>query len=78
MMRKAKEDKLLTLSGVTCTAATAKAMLIRDCDGAEHWIPRSQTRDENPEDGGQTTISDKGDEGDLVITEWIATQKGMI
>lgn len=76
-MRVAKPDKLITLSGVICKATTDKAMLIVDCDGSEHWMPRSHIRDANPDDGGETTIKSKGDEGDIVITEWIAKQKGI-
>lgn len=77
MSRERKPDKLITLYGVRCKATTDLAVLIQDCDGSEHWMPRSHIREENPEDGGATTITAKGDEGDLVVTEWIAKQKGI-
>jgi hypothetical protein len=77
MTRQRPPDKLITLTDVVCKATTQKALLIVDCDGSENWIPRSHIKKANDEDGCQTTIYEKGDEGDLVITEWIAKQKGI-
>lgn len=77
MTRTRPPDKLITLTDVLCKADTAKALLIVDCDGSENWIPRSHIKKFNPDDGGETTIGGKDDEGDLVITEWIAKQKGI-
>lgn len=86
-----RKDELITLADIRVEASTAKAILVRDCDGSENWIPRSHIRRENNDDGGETTIGrwsdsasgdeqlfvEKGDEGDLVITKWIAEQKGL-
>lgn len=77
MTRVRPPEKLITLCDVACKATTQKALLILDCDGSEHWIPRTQIREFNKEDGFETSIKEKGDEGDLVITEWIAKQKGI-
>ena len=77
MTRMKPPDKLITLTDVLCEADTQKALLIVDCDGSKNWIPRSHIKRSNPDDGGETTIEGKGDEGDLVITEWIAKQKGI-
>lgn len=49
---------------------TEAALLIR-IDGAEHWIPKSQISDDSE-------IWKQGDKGMLVVTEWIATQKGLV
>jgi len=86
-MRTKKPEELITLTNVAITASTNKALLVRDCDGSENWIPRSHIRRENNSDGCETTIGkwteadqlvvDRGDEGDLVITQWIAEQKGL-
>lgn len=40
-------------------------------DGEEHWIPQSQVHDDSE-------IWKPGDEGKLVITEWIALEKGLV
>ena len=59
---------------VTLKAKSAKAILVEDEDGEEVWIPNSQIDDDSEiwED------SEKGEEGKLVISEWLATQKGWL
>lgn len=52
-----------------CTAATAKAILVL-IEGKQYWIPQSQIDDESE-------VWRKGDEGTLVISEWIAYEKGI-
>lgn len=56
--------------GARVVRATANALLV-DIDGDEHWIPQSQIDDDSE-------VYKAGDEGELVVSEWIATQKGMI
>ena len=56
--------------GVVCTRATDKALLCR-IDGKDHWIPQSQIDDDSE-------VYKEGDEGTLVISEWLATQKGLV
>lgn len=53
-----------------CIAETTDAI---KCvvDEQEVWIPKSQVTD-------NSEVWKKGDEGKLVITEWIATEKGLI
>lgn len=58
------------IEDVRCLRATDKAILV-EIDGAQHWIPQSHI-DEDSE------VYSQGDEGTLVITEWIATQKGLL
>lgn len=55
---------------VVAVKGSGKAVLCR-IDGAEHWIPQSQIDDESE-------VWKEGDEGMLVVTEWIATQKGLL
>ena len=40
-------------------------------DGAQYWIPQSQISDDSE-------IWHKGDDGKLIISEWIATEKKLI
>ena len=55
---------------VLAVAETPLAVLCR-IDEVEHWIPQSQI-DANSE------VWHKGDEGKLVISEWIALEKKLI
>jgi hypothetical protein len=47
------------------------AALLCDIDGEEVWIPVSQIDDDSE-------IFEEGHEGKLVVSEWLATQKGLI
>ena len=58
------------IDDVTCKRDTLKAILV-DIDGEDHWIPVSQLDDE-------TQVSAAGDCGLLVISTWIAKQRGLI
>lgn len=40
-------------------------------DGEEIWIPKSQITDDSE-------VYETGTEGTLVVTEWIAEQKGLV
>jgi hypothetical protein len=53
-----------------CIANTADAALCV-IDGVEYWIPQSQILNDS-------YVWKKGDEGTLVITEWIAIEKGLV
>jgi hypothetical protein len=59
---------------VTLKRKTDAAILVEDEDGEEVWIPISQLDDETEilED------SEIGEEGKLVIPEWLATKKGWL
>lgn len=50
---------------------TEKALLVLFEDASQHWIPLSQI-DES------CKLAHRGDEGDLVISTWIAEQKGLL
>lgn len=49
--------------------ATEKAILVA-IDGAEYWIPQKCIDDESE-------IWKDGDEGELVVSQWIAEEKGL-
>ncbi len=54
---------------VEVVAETNKALCCK-IDGKDHWFPKSQIEDE-------TEVAKKGDKGKLVISDWIATEKGL-
>jgi hypothetical protein len=54
---------------VLCKASTTKAALMI-IDDDEYWIPQSQIDDDSE-------VWKKDDFGTLVITDWIAQQKGI-
>jgi hypothetical protein len=57
------------IDGVTAKKETDKALLV-EIDGDEHWIPKSQIDDDSE-------VYQEGDEGELVVSLWIAEQKGL-
>lgn len=58
------------LEGVHCKRETVAAILC-DIDGQAIWIPKSQVRD-------ASEVQGEGDEGTLVVSEWIALEKGIL
>jgi hypothetical protein len=65
------DDDSITFEDVEVKVATEKAMLCVIGDD-EVWIPRSQVIDDG------TDVSAAGDAGTLVVTKWIATEKGLV
>jgi len=57
------------IDDVLCKAATAKAILVV-IEDEEYWIPISQVDDDSE-------VFMKDDEGTLIITDWIAKEKGL-
>lgn len=55
---------------VTVEAETSKALLV-NVEGKQVWIPLSQIDDDSE-------VYKAGTSGKLVVTEWIATQKGLV
>jgi hypothetical protein len=53
---------------------TAAALLCDFGDGDKHWIPRSQIL----EDSEIEKKAHKGDEGTLVIPQWLAEEKELV
>jgi len=50
---------------------TDKAFLCR-IEGADYWIPKSQIFFE------ETEVAEEGDEGELTMSEWIASEKALL
>jgi hypothetical protein len=61
----------VTIEDVVCIAETDKAILCGLEDGTEAWIPISHICEESD-------VHEKDDGGDLVITEYIAREKGLV
>lgn len=53
----------------TVLKETTGALLV-DIDGGQHWIPKSQIDDDSE-------VYKEDDTGELIISEWIAAQKGI-
>lgn len=55
---------------VKCDRETAHAILV-EIDGSDHWIPKSQIDDDSE-------VYQAGTSGTLIVTEWLAIQKGLV
>jgi len=53
-----------------CIAMTADAILCV-IDEEKHWIPKTQILEDSD-------VKEQGDEGTLLITQWIAEQKELV
>jgi hypothetical protein len=70
-----KENKMaepLFECEANCIKERPQALLVV-IDGDEYWIPKSQIHDNS-----EVYNADDNSEGTLVITEWIAKQKGLL
>lgn len=65
-----REKTWVVVDGAVCLRETEKALLIR-VEGGEHWIPKSQMNED------ESDVQTQGDVGSLVISEWIAKEKGL-
>lgn len=61
--------------GCVVIRATANAVLIRGLEEEDIWIPKSQIDDDS--EVWNDTTDGKGP-GRLIISEWCATEKGLI
>lgn len=59
----------VTFEKVEAEKETGDALLCW-IDGKKHWIPKSQIDDDSE-------VFAEGHSGDLVVSEWIATEKGL-
>ena len=59
----------IRIDDVTILRMTDMAVLC-EIDGSEYWIPQSQIDDDSE-------VWEEGDGGMLVISKWIADQKGL-
>jgi hypothetical protein len=60
----------VTIENALCTGETDKAIKVRLEDGEEMWFPKSQVEDDSE-------VYKKGTDGLLVISDWIAENKGI-
>lgn len=60
----------VSFNNVTVIRETKLAILCK-IDGKEEWIAKSQI-DEDSE------VYEKGTEGELIISKWLATEKGLV
>jgi hypothetical protein len=60
---------LIEIDDVTVKRETEKALLC-EIDGEEVWIPKGQIDDDSE-------VYEMGTEGTLIISKWIAEQKGL-
>jgi hypothetical protein len=75
-MQERKPDKLLAFHDVTLERESAKAYLIDFGDTEPLWIPKSHVKPSvKTEDGGEVKTDLAS--GTIVMTEWIAQQKGL-
>lgn len=51
----------------------SEGALLVEIEGDEYWIPKSQIHDDS-----EVWSMDTAADGDLVITKWIATKKGLL
>jgi len=62
----------VSFENVICERQTAQAILVYLPDREEPvWIPQSQIDD-------TSEVWKEGQQGDLVVSEWIAVQKGLV
>ena len=65
-----EDDPTVAFKDVICKKATEKALLCT-IDGEDYWIPTSQIHDDSE-------VYEEDHEGTLVVSEWIAKQKGLV
>ena len=62
-------SKKVRIENVRAIYATASALKV-EIDGQEYWFPNSQIDDDSE-------VYKEGDEGALIVSQWIADQKGV-
>jgi hypothetical protein len=65
-----EDDDLATFEDIKCHRDTPDAILVR-VEGKEVWIPKSHIHDDSE-------VFKKGTDGRLIISQWIAEQKGLV
>lgn len=63
-------DGKVEFEGIKCTGETEKAILVK-IEGTRHWIPKNQVDDDSD-------VYKTGTDGTLIISEWIAKEKGLV
>ena len=68
-----ENDPVASFDDVKVKRATDKAILV-EIDGEEHWIPKSHVHDDSEV---WDDAPDARGPGRLVVSQWIAEQKGI-
>lgn len=72
--RRRKADDLVYFKDCTVITETEKALLVECAEWeGDMWIPKSQIHDDSEVYGGKD-----GTEGTLIISAWLAKQKGLV
>lgn len=69
-MRVEKDEEGVSLGRGYCRHETAGAVLI-SIDGEAMWLPQSQIH-------STSEVRRLGDQGEVVITRWLAEQRGLV
>lgn len=64
-------DRIAFCDEVRAIHETATGLLVKLPNGEKEWVPKSQIH-------ATSDVNDVGDDGLLVVTAWIAKQKGWI
>jgi hypothetical protein len=64
-----RRDITYKIENCICNMETDEAILVDIPSIGVEWIPKSQVTDDSE-------VCETGDEGDLVITDWLAEQRG--
>lgn len=66
-------DATVEFENAKCIRETDMALLVRIDAGKEVWFPKSHV-----DDASEVFDEDDNSEGTLVVSEWIAMQKGLV
>ncbi len=62
---------VIVYEGVTVVRETEKSLLVNFGGEENHWVPKSQL-------SGDSDVTESGDSGSLIVTKWIANEKGWL
>lgn len=65
------EQEPYELEDCEVLAVLEKSMKVHSAEHGEIWIPLSQVHDDND-------TSDEGDRGTILVTQWLAEQRGWV
>ena len=65
------EGEWVEFEDAKCVAATGAAIQVRLDDGELYWFPKSQVSNDSE-------VWKLGTKGTLIVSEWIAKQKGLV
>ena len=62
---------VVVYEGVTAIRETEKSILVNFGGKENHWVPKSQLSKDSD-------VTEKDDHGNLIVTKWIANEKGWL